>query len=211
LVYVAWDSSTCVRAMVQRYAESIGLKYFWVNNDSNFHRTGEYIKQATMVAIWNGNQFSSPLAAKICQQRNIPHFFIENGMLPQRPNITIDLKGFCGDSMLNGDLSWVTESDMENLFARREELQKRYPIRDEGFVLVPLQIHNDAQVLYHSSFNSMRDLIVHVRSLYPNHKIISRPHPRGGNRYQHFEDVENITHLTQREVLWSQDLRFDSL
>jgi hypothetical protein len=112
-------------------------------------------------------------------------------MLPQSASFFVDPKGFCGDSVLNGDLSWVTDADMERLHAKRAELQKTYPLDNEGFILAPLQIHNDAQVLYYSQYKNMDEFIADVESLYPDDRIIARPHPNGGKKHS-FKRAEEV-------------------
>src|SRR5690606_33125721 len=126
---------------------------------------------------------STALAAELCRKRGIPHFFFEQGMLPQSASFFVDPKGFCGDSVLNGDLSWVTDADMERLHAKRAELQKKYPLNNEGFILAPLQIHNDSQVLYYSQYKNMDEFITDVESLYHDDRIVARPHPKGGKKH----------------------------
>ena len=166
---------------VKSYADSIDANVISFGLDCNFFQAADEIKRAHFVFIWNGMQGKSPLAKALCEARGIPHIFFEWGMLPQKETFFLDPKGFCGDSILNSHLSWVTENDMKNLYKKRAELQEKYPIRDEGYVLVPLQIECDSQVLYYSNYKTMNDFIEQVELLYPKaEKIIVRPHPKGG-------------------------------
>lgn len=171
-------------AWLRRYCQSYGISFFWNGLKDNFFKSGQSVKHASIVAIWNGHQFTTPLSAKLCRVREIPHFFFELGMLPQSETYLIDPKGFCGDSILNGDLSWVTEEDMQKMYRKREELQALYPLDPQGNVLAPLQIHNDSQVLFYSRYTDMDQFIADVESRYPDHEIIARPHPKGGKSHQ---------------------------
>lgn len=165
---------------IQKYAERFGLGYRYVPIRSDMFQAAEAVKTAKMVVIWNGNRFSAPLVEKICLQRRIPHIFMEWGMLPQSDTFFIDPRGFCGDSVLDKDLSWVNEDDLALLHAERKRLQSEYTLRDEGFILVPLQIHNDSQVLYHTPWNTMEEMVEYIEYLFPNRRIVARPHPKGG-------------------------------
>lgn len=178
LAFSGWGNEEN-HAFLKKYAQQIGCRYHWNGLKNNVHHTGEQFKKAAMVAIWNGKQFTTPLIAELCRKRNIPHFFFEYGMLPQEKTFFVDPKGFCGDSILNGNLDWVTDEDMQRLYDKRAELQKQHPLKNEGFILAPLQTHNDAQVLYYSHYRDMNEFIADVEAGYPDDRIIVRPHPKG--------------------------------
>jgi capsule polysaccharide export protein KpsC/LpsZ len=164
--------------LVQRYAESQGCTYWWEGVKNDFYRAANTVKRAALVVIWNGTQHSAANAARLCRRRGIPHCFIEWGMLPQSATFFVDPKGFCGDSILCSDLSWITADDMAQLASTRADLQATHPRQDEGFVLAPLQLENDSQVLYHSPYTCMEEFIEQVEAMYPNQRIVVRPHPK---------------------------------
>jgi hypothetical protein len=180
----AGESSNQYADFVRRTIEVYGPGYSYqgFGLDCDFRAASDVIKRAAMVLIWNGLQGKSPLAARLCQSRGIPHAFFEWGMLPQGETFFVDPSGFCGDSILNGALHWVSDLDRAHLANKRAALQAQYPRQDEGFVLVPLQVEADTQVLFHTPYNTMEELIEHVEAMYPNQRIVVRPHPSGGKK-----------------------------
>lgn len=167
---------------VARYAKHFGLTVKrYGPADSAFRAWGE-IKKARMVFIWNGLQGGSAIIADGCKRRGIPHVFFEWGMLPQKATFFLDLEGFCGRSMLNRSLQWVTSDDFARLEQFRRGLQAEHPLTDEGFALLPFQIHNDTQIIYNSTFCDMIQFAQHVRRSFPGQRLRVRPHPRSGNK-----------------------------
>jgi hypothetical protein len=131
-----------------------------------------------MAVIWNGLQYGTPLATRLCRRRGIPVCYLEWGILPQSNTFLVDPCGFCADSILAKDLSWVTKEDVKRLHQVRAELQERYPLRPGKNVLAVLQIENDTQVLYFSPYRNMEEFISDVEGMYPTGRIVARPHPR---------------------------------
>jgi hypothetical protein len=166
--------------VVRRYAQACGCRYVFCDVRHTMFKNADAIKQAALCVIWNGRQWTTPLAASLCQRRGIPKVFIEQGLLPQSSTFWVDPAGLVGDSVLARDLSWVTPSDLERLRREREALQAKHPRREEGFVLVPLQIHNDSQMLHYTPYNTMEEFVAEVERMYPGQRIIARPHPKGG-------------------------------
>jgi hypothetical protein len=164
--------------LVKKFASDYGCEYWWEGIKNEIFKSADKIKYASFAVIWNGYQHTSMSVTKICELRGIPKCYIEWGMLPQSDNFFIDPLGFCGQSILCKDLSWVDKKDMEALCLKREYMQKQYPRDDGGYVLVPLQIENDTQVLHNSPYNNMEEFVSHVESMYPNSTIIVKPHPK---------------------------------
>jgi capsule polysaccharide export protein KpsC/LpsZ len=165
-------------ALIQRYAANHGCTYWWEGVKNDIFKAGDSIKRANMVVIWNGWQHGGPLATRLCKRRGIPVCYLEWGILPQSTTFIVDPSGFCADSILAKDLSWITDHDMELLDTTRKELQQQYPITPEGFVLVPLQIENDSQILYHSPYTCMEEFVEEVEAAYPDQRIVVRCHPQ---------------------------------
>lgn len=189
LVHVS-DNPCSPGGIVGRYAEEHGMEYIFRKKTDSMFRTANVLKNASFAVIWNGRQRSDFHAGELCRRRNIPHCFIEQGMLPQKETFFVDPKGFVGDSTLAGELSWVTNEDMVRLQRERRRLQQLYPLSDEGYVLVPLQVCNDSQMLYYSHYKSMGELVAHVEEMYPGMRIVARPHPKGKKRRK-FARAEN--------------------
>src|SRR5262249_6827496 len=115
---------------------------------------------------------------RLCRRRGIPVCYLEWGILPQSTTFLVDPFGFCSDSILAKDLSWVTDEDMKRLRRVRKQLQAEYPRKKSNDVLAVLQIENDTQILYFSPYRNMEEFIADVEAMYPTGRIIARPHPR---------------------------------
>ncbi|HZR18101.1 MAG TPA: hypothetical protein VFE51_12470 [Verrucomicrobiae bacterium] len=165
-------------SVVQRYAESRGYSYRWEGLKNDMFKTASVIKHASMAVIWNGLQHGTPLATRLCRRRGIPVCYLEWGILPQSKTFLVDPCGFCADSILARDLSWVNKDDLKRLQRVRAELRQRYPLRPTKDVLAVLQIENDTQILYFSPYRNMEEFIADVECMYPTGRIIARPHPR---------------------------------
>jgi hypothetical protein len=163
--------------LVRRYAESRGYLYRHVGLKDDVFQAASVIKYASLAVIWNGLQDGAPLATRMCRRRGIPVCYVEWGLMPQSTTFSIDPCGFCGDSILATDVSWVTDADMERLYQVRSELQEQHPLQQGNHGLATLQIENDTQVLYFSPYRSMEEFIAGVEAMYPSWGIIARPHP----------------------------------
>lgn len=164
--------------LVCRYAERQGCEYRWEGLKNDLFQAATVIKFASMAVIWNGLQHGAPLATRLCRRRGIPVCYVEWGLLPQADTFLIDPTGFCADSILARDVSWVTNADMERLHEVRAQLQQQYPLDRRDHVLAVLQIENDCQTLYFSPYRNMEEFMADVEAMYPTEEIIARPHPK---------------------------------
>jgi hypothetical protein len=164
--------------LIRRYAEQRGYEYRWEGLKNDLFQTASVLKYASMAVIWNGLQHGTSLATRLCRRRGIPVCYVEWGLLPQADTFLIDPCGFCGDSILARDLSWVTEADLARLREVRAQLQQRYPLQRGGHVLAVLQIENDSQTLYFSPYRNMEEFVADVEGMYPTGRIVARPHPK---------------------------------
>jgi hypothetical protein len=164
--------------LIRRHAERLGYECRWEGLNNELFHTASVIKYASMVVMWNGLQYGTPLATRICRRRGIPVCYLEWGLLMQADNFLVDPCGFCGDSILARDVSWVTDADMQRLHQARALLQQRYPLQPGDHVLAVLQIENDCQTLYFSPYRVMEEFVADVEAMYPTGTIIARPHPK---------------------------------
>lgn len=164
--------------LVRRFAERHGCAYQWEGLKNDLFQTASVLKNAAMVVIWNGLQHGASLATRLCRRRGIPVCYVEWGLLPQADTFLIDPLGFCGDSILARDVSWVTEADLEHLRAVRSQLQQQYPLKRRDHVLAVLQIENDTQTLYFSPYRNMEEFVADVEAMHPAGEILARPHPK---------------------------------
>lgn len=166
----------------QRCASALGLRYEHADIKGDFFQTASLIKGAAIVVIWNGRQWNAQNARDVCIARDIPYLIYEWGLLPQADTFWVDPAGMVGDSILcQQDLEWIKADDVARLMAARNALQIRNPLEPvKDRVLLLLQIENDTQILYHSPFNTMNDVIRAVELQYPDKDIVVRPHPKSG-------------------------------
>lgn len=164
--------------LIRRYAVRRGYGYRWEGLKNDLFQTASVIKHASMAVIWNGLQYGTPLATRLCRRRGIPVCYVEWGLLPQMDTFLIDPNGFCGDSILARDVSWVTQADLERLQEVRAALQMKYPLERGGHVLAVLQVENDSQTLYFSPYRNMEEFVADVETMYPTGTIVARPHPK---------------------------------
>ncbi len=167
----------------RRMATSLGMEYQAVGVNVTMFETANWLKRASMVLVWNGKQGSAAGALRFCRNRNIPCWVYEWGLLEQDQTFLLDPVGTCGDSVLCGNLDWVSIHDFLKLQHLRRQLQQQYPIKPyEKQLLLLGQIENDTQMMYHSRYNSMGQVVRDVEQMYPDHDIIYRPHPRSKAR-----------------------------
>jgi len=189
VLYMAPPGGGYARA-AERYAKAYGLdvvvqefaprKGQQQHDEKGWEKIVRLERGASFILIWNGRQHRTPLIEEFAKRNGIPHAFIEWGMMPQKETLFVDPAGFNGKSVLNGPLSWVTSKDMERLEFVREQEQKKHPISDEGFVLVPMQIQKDTQILYNSPYRSMSEFVEYVHRFFPGTRIVVRQHPSSG-------------------------------
>lgn len=171
-----------LRSLAARTAADMGMSFEYISHKENIWNTGRIVQEAAFVLIWNGWQHYSPHAANICRAKGIPHAFVEWGVLPQREHYLFDPLGFCGDSILNINLAWVTDADRAKLAETRTSLRAKYPPRvPDDKVLLCLQIESDTQTLYYGRYKGMDDLIEQCVAEYGD-KLIIRPHPKTTDR-----------------------------
>ena len=60
----------------------------------------------------------------------------------------------------------------------RDRLQSKYKINPEGYVLIPLQIENDTQILHHSPYNNMDEFVEEVKEMQKTWKTITGIPPK---------------------------------
>jgi len=177
--------------LIKNYAYSYDLEYKWQGIKNDLFKAADVIKYASMAVIWNGKQHYGPLISNLCEKRGIPKCYIEWGMLPQSETFFIDPYGFCSSSILAKDLSWVNNDDINFMLNKRDQLQSKYKINCEDYILVPLQIENDTQILHYSKYNNMYEFIEDIKNMYPNTRIVVKTHPKSGAKRQ-IDGVEII-------------------
>lgn len=170
--------------MVRRHAAAYGLGVVKLSRRNPVRIESVALKNASFVWVWNGFHDNSAQFREVASRMGIPFALCEWGLLPQDKTFSIDPSGFCGWSSMNGDLSWVNRADMKRMEDARHELHRQHPEREDGYVLVTLQIASDTQILYNTPYRTMQEFIDHVEGIFPGERLIFRPHPKDQTNYR---------------------------
>lgn len=183
IIVVAWRPQIA-KPFFTRFARDINGSYNWVDPRADFFSDADAVKQADLLLIWNGMQYNGRHAVEVARRKGIPHLVFELGLFGQNEHYLWDTCGFNGESSMMQPLTWVTPAMKDELVAKRHELQEQHPLDPQGHVLVPLQIHNDTQVLYHTPYATMEEFQDDLAVMYPNQEVVIRPHPKSKARRQ---------------------------
>lgn len=165
--------------VAKRYAEAYGMRLRTIPRFEPLYHCYGLIKDAGFAIIWNGQQGTDALVAEYCRAKHIPHVFMELGILPQNGSFVFDRDGFCGRSNI-----WKMnppQEGVDRMLEARAKVQQQYPRRNEGYVLVPLQVPMDTQMYYHWDGRTLQDVVDRTRAMFPDDKIVYRPHPKVQN------------------------------
>jgi hypothetical protein len=140
----------------------------------------EYIKNSQGLIVWNG---SFPAFVPILTQvkrlsQNIT--FAECGFFPQAQFFYLDKCGVNAQSQLyQDDLTWVTVNELSMLEKARSHYQTQHQVEQGNYILVPLQVPTDSNIINHSRFtNGMQKFIDYIEALYPDEQLWFKPHPK---------------------------------
>ncbi|MER2492187.1 capsular polysaccharide export protein, LipB/KpsS family [Catenovulum sediminis] len=131
--------------------------------------------------------------------------FVEYGFFPQSKHIYLDRLGVNHEcSLMTDDLSWVENYHFEKLKNVKARFLDRFKYRGGEYVLVPLQVPDDANVVNTSRFVSgMQEFIDYIINYYPsNQRILFKPHPKDPNKNSysyHGRDVSELPFLVLLE------------
>lgn len=145
------------------------------------------IRQYTHIFMWNGNlQIHKPIK-DAAASLGIPVTIIEVGWFPQTNFYTLDSVGInAKSSLMTDNLSWITDQHLRKLdvFANAYLGDCRW-FSPGKYVLCPLQLEFDTNVIEHSPYLKMQEFIEHVEAKFPNDEIIFKTHPvRSGEQYR---------------------------
>lgn len=138
-----------------------------------------------LVFVWNGNYPSTRYVKDFCAIRGIPSYVVEVGWFPQRDYFFIDPIGINGkSSIMNDDFSWITNDHIRRYRDFREEyLNGRQVSGFNLYVLCPLQVQEDTNIVEHSPIKTMQGFINYVEEKYPDDNIIFKRHPLDNREY----------------------------
>lgn len=111
--------------------------------------------------------------------------YIEFGFFPQSNYYYLDKRGvnnYC--ELMDDSLDWVERVHLDRLRDLRSEFLSKFKRRSRDYVLVPLQVPDDANVIYASRFiNGMQEFIDYICDFYPKGtKIVFKAHPKDRHR-----------------------------
>lgn len=137
------------------------------------------IKDCCAVMCWNGQQAIHEPIKYTCKKYDVPFWYVECAFFPQSKYYYLDKKGINASmSLMDDDLSWVTQEHIHqfNIFREKYLAGRKYNGRGE-YILAPLQIESDTNIIKHSQFKTMQAFIDYVENKYPNDKVLFKTHP----------------------------------
>lgn len=178
LVHWGWDMDH-VAPMLQGLADRMGLSYYYASaHPKNINLQSKILRRAKFAVIWNGRQYTQPVAKQICRETGIPHVFMEWGYYPQATTFAFDPSGFAGDSHLMHNTGWVTPEEIERVHETRRHLRQRHTPSGRGTVLVLSQIWADATVLNFSNVPDIDTLVGRAKQVAGGREVVVRAHPK---------------------------------
>lgn len=134
--------------------------------------------------IWNGQrEFFRPLQNYL-KNRGIPVTYLEAGFFPQCDYVYLDRRGVNQKCMLmDDDLSWIEASHLEKIRRVKESFLAGFRHLAAEYILVPLQVPDDANVINCSRFTSgMQEFIDYICDYYgQDETILFKEHPKDPN------------------------------
>lgn len=183
LIFVTQNVWNDIKPLVSKLsaaAKQQGLTFRVLTDRDTYATKWSAIRDAEYCVVWHGLTPISSWAREIRQCRGMHCVVAECGWFPQSAHWAFDKEGFCGLSVLNGDLP---RADPAFLMEVREEYQQRLK-REPGVpmvkdaVLVPLQLPRDSAVFAHAPYPRMDMFVSHVLETFPDRPIVFKSHPK---------------------------------
>jgi len=174
------------------------VKYFIDKNYSvdfccgNKLTTNQWKKLITsydICIVYNGSREEIINCRFACEQLSKKTLYFESGFLPQDETVQIDPQGIIGKSSLCKDISWVSQTDINEFKYFQKEYVKDYIISPQDYILIPTQMEWDCSIKLHSPFLKMTDFIKHCEEKFENEKIIYKIHPRDFKNYKKYKKL----------------------
>lgn len=162
---------------IKRYAKDRGVDVATVC-PLFMHCYPEFV-QADNLLIWGG--VKSPYLVLDDLKVSGRKSYIEYGFFPQNNYYYFDKKGVNENcSLMTDNLDWVEQRHIERLNDIRSDFLAGFQHLSEDYVLIPLQVPDDANVIYASRFqNGMQEFIDYICAYYPTGtKLLFKAHPK---------------------------------
>lgn len=178
---------------VEKLSQTWKIPLHRVDPRAYLHHSHKGLTGARFVVVWNGDQAGASTYVRYFDAQGVPRVFIEQGVFTQRSTFWVDPGGFCGSSVLNGPLHWVEPADLRFLNDSRDQLRAlQPPAAKPRDVLILGQVPRDTQVTHYTNIQSMQAFLKWAASLFPNDRVVIRPHPLDRSPYE----VHAIEHVT---------------
>jgi len=162
----------------------VRLRDFWLSK----------VEGARHVFMWNGYGIACDTMKTACDDSGVARSVVEAAWFPQSASWFIDERGInAASSIMDDDLSWVGRKQIEKL----KRLKRRY-IKNKRwygpgqYVLVPLQLDNDTNIMLHSPFESMQDFIGHCEKRFKKDRLVFKAHPLAGDQFSGMGNSELV-------------------
>ena len=138
------------------------------------------------VFMWNGEGRQTKVIRAACREMGVPCTIVEVGYFPQSKFYVIDPQGINGSaSLMHDSLDWIQEVHHKKLADIREShLRGRKWKGGGGYILIPLQLADDTNIVNNSDFTTMTQFIRHCETTFADKKLIFKRHPSDKEEYQ---------------------------
>lgn len=133
--------------------------------------------------VWNGTLKAHQPMLSALRDNNVPVFYVECGWFPQRQYYYLDTNGINANmSLMERGLDWIEQKHLDKLQEFRQKYvgQRRWN-RSNQYILCPLQLEGDTNILESSPFKRMQDFIDHTENKFKDKKVIFKTHPVKAN------------------------------
>lgn len=139
--------------------------------------------EADNVLIWGGVKLPFQVLddMQVCGHKS----YIEYGFFPQNDYYYFDKKGVNENcSLMTDNLDWVEQKHIAQIDKIRSTFLPDFQQLSADYVLVPLQVPDDANVIYASRFlNGMQEFIDYICTYYPSGtRLLFKAHPKDYDR-----------------------------
>jgi len=131
------------------------------------------------VLLWGGQKFPFAILDTLGVSRR--RSYIEYGFFPQSDFYYLDRNGVNNKrSLMSDDFSWLRDHHFDLLERTRRSFLSGFNRLSDRFIVVPLQVPSDSNVLFCSRFNAgMQQFIDYICDCYPEHEeIVFKAHPK---------------------------------
>ncbi len=137
------------------------------------------------VFLWNGESIYTETIRWACWKEEVPCSIVEVGYFPQKHFFVLDSQGInATSSLMHDSLDWVETKHHNKVKSIREShLRGRQWKGGGGYILIPLQLASDTNIVNNSDFSTMTEFVRHCEATFPNKKLRFKRHPLDTENY----------------------------